>query len=100
MDVQYNFTYHIIDDMSFLSLVQVLKLHAWEKCFGDKLDAARNKEVDVLRRLFTVKAYSVFCWNASPYVVGWKVINMFWTTLGHSSLIQQGRSHAHTHIIY
>ncbi|XP_071113612.1 multidrug resistance-associated protein 1-like [Haliotis cracherodii] len=52
-----------------LTGIKVLKLHAWEKCFGDKLDAIRTKELSVLRRLYVVRAFNVFSWNASTYVI-------------------------------
>ncbi|XP_048239437.1 multidrug resistance-associated protein 1-like [Haliotis rufescens] len=52
-----------------LTGMKVLKLHAWEKCFGNKLDAIRTKELSVLRRLYVVRAFNVFSWNASPYVI-------------------------------
>ncbi|XP_046577439.1 ATP-binding cassette sub-family C member 2-like [Haliotis rubra] len=52
-----------------LTGMKVLKLLAWEKCFGDKLDAIRNKELSVLRRLYIFRAFNVFSWNASPYVI-------------------------------
>ncbi|XP_067675076.1 ATP-binding cassette sub-family C member 2-like [Haliotis asinina] len=52
-----------------LTGMKVLKLLAWEKCFGDKLDTIRNKELSVLRRLYIFRAFTVFCWNASPYVI-------------------------------
>ncbi|XP_071112656.1 multidrug resistance-associated protein 1-like [Haliotis cracherodii] len=52
-----------------LTGMKVLKLYAWEKCFGDKLDAARNKELVVLKQLFNTRAFTVFSWNAAPFVI-------------------------------
>ncbi|XP_067675325.1 multidrug resistance-associated protein 1-like isoform X2 [Haliotis asinina] len=52
-----------------LTGMKVLKLYAWEKCFGDKIHAAREKELECLKQLFSIRAFSIFSWNAAPFVI-------------------------------
>ncbi|XP_046548060.1 multidrug resistance-associated protein 1-like [Haliotis rubra] len=52
-----------------LTGMKVLKLYAWEKCFGDKLNAAREKELEGLKQLLSIRAFSIFSWNAAPFVI-------------------------------
>ncbi|XP_041351232.1 multidrug resistance-associated protein 1-like [Gigantopelta aegis] len=49
--------------------IKVVKLHAWEECFGEKVSAARQKELDAQQRVFTVRAFVVFTWNAAMFVI-------------------------------
>ncbi|XP_046548075.1 multidrug resistance-associated protein 1-like [Haliotis rubra] len=52
-----------------LTGMKVLKLNAWEPCFGAKLSACRDREMDVLTRMTYYRALHIFSWNTAPYLI-------------------------------
>ncbi|XP_046342176.2 multidrug resistance-associated protein 1-like isoform X2 [Haliotis rufescens] len=52
-----------------LTGMKVLKLNAWEPCFGAKLSACREREMDVLTRMTYYRALHIFSWNTAPYLI-------------------------------
>ncbi|XP_067675287.1 multidrug resistance-associated protein 1-like [Haliotis asinina] len=52
-----------------LNGIKVVKLNAWERCFGQRLMSAREEELGVLRRFYTACALFSFSWTVVPYLM-------------------------------
>ncbi|KAL5019772.1 hypothetical protein ScPMuIL_002664 [Solemya velum] len=52
-----------------LNGVKVLKLYAWEPTFEDQVSEIRNKELNVLKKVAYLNAFSSFTWACAPYLV-------------------------------
>ncbi|XP_046571663.1 multidrug resistance-associated protein 1-like isoform X2 [Haliotis rubra] len=52
-----------------LNGIKVVKLNAWERCFGQRVMSAREDELGVLRRFYTVSALFSFSWTVVPYLM-------------------------------
>ena len=49
---------------------QVLKLYGWELSFQEKVLYHRNRELDNLKKIAYLNAFSTFVWTLVPYLVG------------------------------
>ncbi|XP_046571678.1 multidrug resistance-associated protein 1-like [Haliotis rubra] len=52
-----------------LNGIKVVKLNAWERCFGQRVMSAREDELGVLRRFYTASALFSFSWTVVPYLM-------------------------------
>ncbi|KAL3882083.1 hypothetical protein ACJMK2_028455 [Sinanodonta woodiana] len=53
-----------------LNGIKILKLHAWEMSFRDKVKFIRDKELRILMKSCFLNAFMIFSWNTAPFVVG------------------------------
>ena len=52
-----------------LNGIEVLKLYGWENSFGDRIQAIRNSEVEILQTMAFLEAGSALSWFMAPYMV-------------------------------
>lgn len=50
--------------------MKVLKLYAWEPSFENQVQAIRNKEISMLRKMAYLNAASSLVWSCAPFLVG------------------------------
>ena len=74
------------------SLLQVLKLYAWEVSFQDKVNNVRLKELNTIKRLAYLQSVNSFFWTTAPvlviYYILWTSLSQIWA-LSFSSVTNQ-----------
>lgn len=64
-----------------LSNIKSIKLYGWEKAFSEKvLDVRNNRELDMIRRIGILNAFSFFFWSSTPFLVAFSTFATFAVT--------------------
>lgn len=59
-----------------LNGIKVLKLYAWESSFENQVQAIRNKEMVILKRVAYLNAATSLIWSCAPFLVCAFIVNL------------------------